>query len=94
MRIKSMSYFKQFFTRPNTKPSYNIDKFIDTINKKWITRNCSLCAANDWTINPNLTELPDHNNENKIIPLVPITCNNCGNTIFINPLAINCMDAK
>lgn len=94
MKIKTMNYFKYFFTRPTPKPSYNTDKLINTINEKWITKNCSLCGNNDYTISSILVELHEHNNENKIIPLVPITCNNCGNTIFISPLTINCIDAK
>lgn len=92
MRIKLMNYFKYFFTRPTPRPSYNTDKLLNIINEKWIAKNCLLCGNNDWTMSPILAELHEHNNENKIIPLVPITCNNCGNTIFISPLAINCMD--
>mgnify|MGYP004528134717 FL=1 len=47
MKIKSMNYSKYFFTRPTQKPSYNTDKLINTINEKWITKNCSLCGNNE-----------------------------------------------
>ena len=85
------NYFKQFFTNSNAKSFYNTDKLIDTINEKWVTKNCPLCDTNDWTINPDLIELSKRN-EDTVIPLAIITCNNCGNTIFISPLAIKCLE--
>lgn len=81
------NYFKKNFTNSDAKLSYGEDKLIDIINEKWITKNCSLCGINDWTVDPDLTKLSNIY-KNESYPLIPITCNNCGNTILINPLAI------
>lgn len=82
------NYFKKNFTNSDAKLSYDEDKLIDIINEKWITKNCSLCGINDWTVDPDLIKLSNIYNKNESYPLISITCNNCGNTILINPLAI------
>ena len=76
----------------------NRNKLINVINEKWRTKNCILCGANNWTIDDKVVApLSVGKNASielggKIIPLVAVTCNECGNTIFLNPLVINAID--
>lgn len=62
------------------------------LNEKWSTKVCPMCGCNAWTYDDILCTpltLGPNNSINlggKIMPLVPVTCTNCGNTIFINAL--------
>lgn len=53
---------------------------------------CGVCGANDWNISGEIYEFREFHQGNMviggsaIIPVIPVTCNNCGNTVFINPL--------
>lgn len=73
-------------------------KLLDVINEKWKTKNCLLCASNNWSINSDIMTLVGVGSDKalqlggKFIPLIAITCNECGNTILVNPLAIKCID--
>ena len=74
------------------------DKVIDSINTKWITKMCPMCGKNNWTIDDKIvTAINVDKDKNiqlsgKFNPLVAVTCLNCGNVIFINPLAIGAVD--
>ena len=76
----------------------NKNKLIDTINQKWVTKNCPLCGNNNWNIDDDMMTMIGVGKDRsiqlggKIIPVVAITCRECGNTIFVNPLAINCIE--
>lgn len=65
------------------------------INEKWAKPiACPTCKANSWNISDNVFELRDFNYGNMviggvpIIPIVPVICHNCGNTILVNPLIL------
>lgn len=78
----------------------NKDKLIQSINQKWKTKNCPMCGHNNWNISDKMMTMLEIG-ENKdivfggnltILPLVPITCSECGNTILVNPLVIECTE--
>jgi len=62
------------------------------IKNKWILPpTCPICHKNSWNISPELFELRSFHggsmvigDKSGIVPLIVITCANCGNTIFIN----------
>lgn len=68
------------------------DKMIKFLNDKWKNRNCVLCGNNQWTVSDTIHELREYQDgslvigSSNIVPVVPIVCKNCGNTIFINPI--------
>ena len=72
------------------------EKLIQTLNQKWLNDKCIMCGFNDWKISGEDVfmifnyhkdgVLPLHSN--KFLPLVSLTCGNCGNTILINPLVL------
>lgn len=76
----------------------NQDKLIEELNKKWGGRGCPMCGNASWIVSDNVFEIREFNNGNLIVgggpilPLVTVSCDNCGNTILINPLVLGVMD--
>lgn len=69
------------------------DKLIRFLNTKWGQVECPICKKISWNVPGTIYELREFNNGNLIIggnsslvPVIPITCNNCGNVIFINAI--------
>lgn len=75
--------------------SLNKNQFENHLNEKWKSKVCPMCGGNAWTYDDSLCTpltLGTNNSINlggKILPLVPVTCTNCGNTVFINALVAN-----
>jgi len=68
-------------------------KLIDHLTNKWVDNKCPLCATNRWNISDKIYELREYNEGTlvlggTIVPLIPVTCQNCGNTVFINSIVI------
>jgi hypothetical protein len=69
-------------------------KINDFLEKNWASpQNCSVCHKNSWNISPEVFELRSFHGgsmviggKSGIVPFIFITCDNCGNTIFINAL--------
>ena len=57
---------------------------------------CLSCGANEWTISPKVFELREFNNGNlviggqnsSIIPVIEVTCKNCGRIVLYNALVM------
>lgn len=92
---KVIKYIKKLFGR--NVMVLNKEKLIDIINQKWVTKNCPMCGKNNWNIDDDIMSMisvgKNHSIQigNKIIPVVTVTCKECGNTIFVNPLVIHCL---
>ncbi len=73
---------------------------LNQITSKCTIRKCPMCGGNEWNIEDKIFELREFNNGNlvigggssSIIPLLAITCTNCGNTQFINALMCGAID--
>jgi len=70
-------------------------QMIDTfIKNKWTLHpKCPICHKNSWNVSPELFELRSFHGgsmviggKGGIVPLILVTCVNCGNTILINAL--------
>lgn len=68
-----------------------IDSFIK--NKWALPPTCPICHKNSWNISPEVFELRSFQGGSMVIggksgimPLIPVTCNECGNTILFNAL--------
>lgn len=68
------------------------DRAIAWISEKWKQRYCPICGESSWTVD-NVVEVRQFEMGNIVIggdstifPLVPIVCDNCGYTFFINAL--------
>ena len=70
------------------------NKMIYFLQNKWGDSICPYCHGNNWDVPDKAFELREFNKgdlkiggpEGAILPVVPITCTNCGNTVFINAL--------
>jgi len=70
----------------------NREKLLDFLNSKWKNNLCACCGQNNWHVWDEAYELRAFRWGNMviwgapIIPVVPIICNNCGNTLFVNAI--------
>lgn len=72
----------------------------DRLNKymnKIHATTCPLCGNGQWTFNDTIFQLPEFDTKGLIVggvvfPVIPLTCDNCGNTYFINVLSAGLMD--
>lgn len=69
-------------------------EIVDFINSKWTNRICPMCGCREWSATEKVFELREFNDgnivlggpNNAITPVIPVTCKDCGNTVFINAL--------
>jgi hypothetical protein len=73
-------------------------KLISHLSAKWQGRACQMCGTNKWTVSDSIFELREYNQGDLVlggsplIPVVPVTCNNCGNTVFVNAITAGLID--
>ena len=71
---------------------YNTENLLKHLNEKWHNKKCPLCQSDDWNATENVFELRQFNKGDltlgnaPIIPVVPVTCRNCGNTVLLNAM--------
>lgn len=59
---------------------------------------CWVCGENDWTIPPFLMELREFHGgpvvvgRSRYVPLLVVTCKNCGNTVTFNAFVLGILD--
>lgn len=68
---------------------------ITRLNKVWVNpKNCLVCNHNEWQIADSVFELREFQGGNlvlgnsKITPIIPVICDNCGNTVFMNAIKL------
>lgn len=83
---------KKMFERGDDMLKPTNKDITDFLNERWGNVKCPVCGNTDWTIMEGVYELRELNlyapgvkkpNDN-ITPLIPVTCNHCGNTLFLN----------
>jgi hypothetical protein len=78
------------------KPNINLPKLQAFLKEKWgDNRKCPYCDGTEWNVTStcgSLDELLPNNQRGKFMPLVPIICVKCGNTVLIHPAASDSMD--
>lgn len=72
---------------------FDSEKVFRHLFTKWYNRKCPMCKAKNWGVSDSIYELKGFNQKEQssgatpIIPVIPVTCENCGNTILINAIA-------
>lgn len=75
-------------------------KFLATIQAKWRPPfQCTCCGANNWSIAESVFQLTEFHGSGMrigglLVPVVPVTCNNCGNTLVINALVAGAIEPE
>ena len=74
-------------------------KAIDHLQEKWAGRPCPLCGVGSWNVHDSTYQLTEYNQGSMVIggpviPLIPVICNNCGNTVLINALTAGILKAE
>lgn len=78
----------------------NIEKIIAHLNEKWGNRPCPMCGSNSWNVSDKIYELREFHGGNLVLgngpifPVVPVSCNNCGNSVFINAILSGAIDRQ
>lgn len=80
--------------------SLDRDKFVQTINSKWKNKNCPMCGENNWNIDKGMVSPMKISEKGgielggQIMPLAAVTCMNCGNVLFVNPIVIGALENR
>jgi len=76
----------------NENKKADVQKVIEHLNTKWGKRHCPMCGENSWTVSDTVYELREYHGGNvvfgsgPIYPIVPVSCNNCGNSVMISAI--------
>lgn len=70
---------------------FDASKFIARLNQKWGNRPCPMCGVSKWSVQESTFQLMEFSESGlvvggPVIPVVPITCTNCGNTVLVNAI--------
>jgi hypothetical protein len=69
----------------------DVGKAIEYLREKWRGNPCPMCRVVQWSVLPSIYQLPQFNPlgmvvGGSLIPVFPVVCNNCGNTILVNAI--------
>ncbi|WP_115702568.1 hypothetical protein [Legionella sainthelensi] len=67
------------------------DKLVSYLKEKWNGKSCPMCLSGNWIVQDNCFQLTQYNAHSfviggPVIPIIPVICNNCSNTLLINAL--------
>lgn len=79
---------------------FDTQNFVNILNQKWKKNPCPMCGSSNWNSSDKIFELREFHDGNivlgkgKLLPVIPVTCINCGNTVFVNALVSNAIKAN
>jgi hypothetical protein len=67
------------------------EKILQFLTEKWGDKNCSMCSKGPWEVQKKIFQLSEFHEGNLVvggllIPVIPVTCTNCGHTVLVNAL--------
>ncbi|AMV12876.1 hypothetical protein SDA97_05340 [Legionella pneumophila serogroup 1] len=67
------------------------EKLVLYLKEKWKGKSCPMCQTGNWIVQGNCFQLTEYNANafvigGPVIPIIPVICNNCSNTLLINAL--------
>ena len=78
-----------------------VERLLTALDQKWPDpKVCPVCKNTTWDTLDIVFELKSYSQgqesdeEETVMPLVPLTCKNCGNTILINVIAAGVIPAE
>jgi len=70
------------------------ERILEFLKSHWrAPKTCWVCGQNVWSIDPNVAELRFFSLQGfvvggPVVPLVVVTCTNCGNIVLFNAMAV------
>ncbi|HCE4792025.1 TPA: hypothetical protein NKQ44_004442 [Vibrio parahaemolyticus] len=80
--------------------NYNQDKLFEHLNSKWGDTPCPMCKGDKgWGVLDKIVEFPEYtisksSGQSTVLPVIPVTCKNCGYTVVINAITIGLVDSS
>jgi len=70
---------------------YDVKKIIEHLENKWGGRPCPMCQVGSWQVQDAIFQIMEFNKGalvmgGPVVPLIPVTCNNCGYTVLLNAI--------
>lgn len=92
---QKMIYFYYKYIRGENMIKVNSEKLQQELSKKLI--RCPICGHNHFVLDNNIVSPMNINDGNinlgqYLLPLVPVTCSNCGHVMFFNLKVLGCLD--
>lgn len=77
---------------------FDASKAIEHLRTKWHGRPCPMCGAGNWNVQDSTYQLLEFNQGGlviggPVIPVIPIVCSNCGNTLLVNAITAGILAA-
>jgi predicted nucleic-acid-binding Zn-ribbon protein len=76
----------------------NTQKVISFLSEKWGNKECPMCGKGPWQVQDKVFQLseflPGRLIGGLMIPVIPVTCTNCGNTQLINAIIAGGIEQK
>lgn len=69
------------------------------LEERWGDYHCSVCNASSWQVETHSYQLMEYREGQlvvggRVIPVIPLTCANCGNTILLNAIMCGAVNAQ
>ncbi|TLU57468.1 MAG: hypothetical protein FDX18_08250 [Chlorobium sp.] len=79
--------------------SKNGKNVISFLSEKWENKDCPMCGKGPWQVQDKVFQLSEFQKDSLVggglmIPLIPITCTNCGNTLLVNAIISGGIDRE
>ena len=77
--------------RDRQMAKFDGNKVIAHFRAKWAGRSCPMCGIGRWNVQDSTYQLLEFNQGSlvfggPVIPVIPVVCNNCGNTLLVNAI--------
>jgi hypothetical protein len=71
--------------------TFDTQHILSFLGDKWRGRPCQMCGVGKWNVQESTFQLTEFNQGSMVIggpviPVVPVTCDNCGNTVLVNAI--------
>ena len=80
-------------------PDFKSEVVLAFLDERWGGRACPMCGKGPWSVQDKIFQLSEFHQGSLVIggpliPVVPITCGNCGNTVLVNAILSGAMPAE
>ena len=74
-------------------------EIISFLKEKWGERACPMCGKGPWSVQDRVFQLTEFHQGNLVvggplIPVIPVSCGNCGHTVLVNAIISGAMPAE